>query len=135
MIPFIESKYRCKKDDRTFVGHSYGGLFGFYVLFNHPEVFKRYVMISPALLWDNELILKQEKEFSEKHESLDKIVYTTIGSLEGPFMIDPWKRLVASIKEHNYKGLQFKDGIAEGETHYTIIPFIVTHGLKSVFAK
>ena len=135
LIPFIESKYRCKENDRTFVGHSYGGLFGFYVLFNHPEVFNRYVMISPALLWDNQLILKQENEFSEKHESLDKVVYTTIGSLEGPFMIDPWKRLVASIKEHNYKGLQLKDEIAEGETHYTIIPFIVTHGLKSVFSK
>ena len=92
-------------------------------------------MISPALLWDNELILKQEKEFSLKHESLDAVVYTTVGSLEGPFMVDPWKRLVASIKEHNYKGLQLKDEIAEGETHYTIIPFIVTHGLKSVFAE
>ena len=135
LIPFVESKYRCKKNDRTFVGHSYGGLFGFYVLFTQPDIFNRYVMISPVLLWDNEYILKTESKFAEKHYSLKAIVYTAIGSQEGPLMIDPWNRLIDSMKEHNYSGLAMKEEIAEDETHYTIIPFFVTHGLKYVFSK
>ena len=135
LIPFVESKFRCQKNDRTFIGHSYGGLFGFYVLFNHPEIFNRYVMISPVLLWDNELILQQENEFFKNHKSLNAIVYTTVGSLEGDFMLKPWERLVESIKVHQYDGLIFKNRVALDESHYTIIPYIVTHGLTSVFKK
>jgi predicted alpha/beta superfamily hydrolase len=135
LIPFIESKFRCKKDDRTIEGHSYGGLFGFYVLFNKPEIFNRYVMISPAVLWDNELILKQEEDFAKKHKSLNAVVYTTVGSLEDRFMIDPWKKLISAIKSHDYNGLTLNAEISGNENHYTIIPYFVTHGLTSVYKK
>ena len=31
----------------TFIGHSYGGLFGAHVLLTEPELFKRYVIVIP----------------------------------------------------------------------------------------
>jgi predicted alpha/beta superfamily hydrolase len=133
LIPFVESKFRCIKNDRTLVGHSYGGLFSFYTLFTQPEVFNRYVIISPAVFWDNELIQKKEKEYFAENKTLDAVVYTVVGSAESSYMIEPWKRLTESIHKHNYDGLRFINKIAEGETHYTIMPFIVTHGLISVF--
>ncbi len=135
LIKQIESKYRCNPNDRTIVGHSLGGLFGFYVLFTNPELFQNYVLISPALNWDKEFILKLEEKFSLSHKTLLAKIYTTVGSLEGSIMIQPWQRLVDSIKKHNYSGLSIEVGVSEKETHYTIIPYIATHGLKSVFAK
>jgi uncharacterized protein len=133
LIPFVESKFRCLKNDRTLVGHSYGGLFSFYTLFTKPEVFNRYVIISPAVFWDNEFIQKKEKKYFTGNKSLNAVVYTVVGSAESSYMIEPWKRLTESIQNHNYSGLRFVNKIAEGETHYTIMPYLVTHGLISVF--
>jgi len=133
LIPFVDSKFRIMKNDKTIVGHSYGGLFCFYTLFTQPSIFNRYVIISPAVLWDNELILKMENEFAKNNSSINAVVYTTVGGREEDFFINPWKKLVASIKSHNYSNFRFIEKISEGETHYSIMPQIVTTGLISVF--
>lgn len=133
LIPYVESNYRFSPGDRTIEGHSLGGLFVFYSLFKEPSLFKRYIAISPALLWDNGLLLKQEEKFSKDHNSLASIIYTAVGSLESELFKGPWKQLISNLKSRGYDGVKLKSEIAEGETHYTIIPYIVTHGLKSVF--
>ena len=133
LIPFVESKYRFKPGDRTLAGHSLGGLFVFYSLFQDPKLFSKYVAVSPALLWDDEFVLKQEEKFSENHKSLNADVYTAVGSNEDGTIVSPWKRFISKMKEKNYTGLNLKTEIGENETHYTIIPYIITHGLKSVF--
>ena len=135
LMPQVESNYRITSGDRTLEGHSLGGLFVFYSLFKEPGLFKRYIAISPALLWDNGLLLKQEENFSKDHKSLKTIIYTAVGSLESNSFISPWKQLTGNIKSRGYEGMKLKTEIADGETHYTIIPYIVTHGLKSVFSE
>lgn len=134
LIPFVESKYRFKPDDRTLAGHSLGGLFVFYSLFYNPELFNRFVAVSPALLWDHNYILNQEEEFSKKNKSLNAVVYSAVGSKEDETIIAPWKQFISKMEEKNYTGLNLKTEIAKDETHYTIIPYIITHGLKSVFS-
>jgi predicted alpha/beta superfamily hydrolase len=52
LIPFIDSKYPTIPGDRTYAGHSFGGLFGSYTLFTHPDTFRRYVIGSPSLSWE-----------------------------------------------------------------------------------
>lgn len=135
LIPFVESKYRFTSADRTLVGHSLGGLFVFYSLFQQPELFKRYIAISPALSWDGGFVLKQESNFFENKKSLNVIIYTAVGSMESEAFITPWNHLINKMQERNYEGLNLKTEIAESETHYSIIPFVVTHGLRSVFAE
>ncbi len=135
LIPYVESNYRFSPGDRTLEGHSLGGLFVFYSLFKEPGLFKRYIAISPALLWDDELLIKDEEKFSKEHKSLESIIYTAVGSLEGEFIKRLWKQLISNMNSRGYDGMKLKSEIAEGETHYTIIPYIVTHGLKSVFSE
>ena len=135
LIPFVKSNYRIDEKDKTLVGHSLGALFAFYFLFTEPNLFNRYVIISPALFWDNEYLLKLEDSFYEKNKTLNATVYTTVGSLEDSIFINPWQKLVDKIKLHNYNGLKLIAKISENETHYTIIPYISTHGLISVFKK
>lgn len=134
LIPLAESKYRINSADRTLAGHSLGGLFIFYSLFKKPELFKRYIAISPALEWDGGFVQKQESNFFENGKTLNAIIYTAVGSMEDDRLIAPWKKLISKLKEHNYGGLELRTEIGSNETHYSIIPYIVTHGLKSVFA-
>lgn len=135
LIPYVESNYRFSPGDRTLEGHSLGGLFVFYSLFKEPGLFKRYIAISPALLWDGGLLLKQEENFFENHKSLKSIIYTAVGSRENDSFTAPWKQLISNLKSRGYDSMKLQTEIAEGETHYTIIPYIVTHGLKSVFSE
>lgn len=133
LIPFVESKYRFTPGDRTLIGHSLGGLFVSYSLFERTELFNRYVLISPVLFWDNNFMLKKEKEFFEKGGSLNVKVYSSVGSLEQSEFLESWKSFFDSLMLHNYEGLKLKTEIAENETHYTIIPHLVTRGLINVF--
>jgi hypothetical protein len=133
LIPAIETKYRTDRNDKTLVGHSYGGLFCFYTLFSDPMLFNRYVILSPALLWDNDFVLREENDFSKLHKSLNVRIYTAVGSLEPDYILTEWQKLISAILSRNYSGLSLKDEILPNETHYTMIPFMSTHGLKYVF--
>lgn len=135
LIPFADSNYRIEQNERTLIGHSLGGLFASYVLFNQTELFSRYVMISPALTWDDNIILKQEENFFEANKTLPVKIYTAVGSLEHEELLETWEKFISSLENRNYEGLKMKTEIAEGETHYTIIPYLVTHGLKYVFSE
>ena len=71
LIPFIDSKFKTKKDDRTLMGSSLGGLFTLYTLFNDPTVFKNYVLTSPAIQWDNGIINSYMEKYSENNSGSD----------------------------------------------------------------
>lgn len=133
LIPFVESRYNIISGDRTLIGHSLGGLFVTYSLLKNPDAFLRYVMISPALFWDDNYILKMESGLYKTGKSLNIIIYTSVGSLESDIFKTPWTDFVDSLKSRNYSGLRLIPEIADNETHYTIIPHLVTRGLISVF--
>ncbi len=70
MIPFIDQPYRTIPGDRTIVGHSIGGFFGSYVLFQHPQLFAKYLIVSPSLRYTNDMIFQYEAEFARTHKAL-----------------------------------------------------------------
>ena len=49
IIPIIEKQVRVKKDSRTLLGHSLGGLLGSYLLLNHSKIFDNYIISSPSM--------------------------------------------------------------------------------------
>ena len=54
LIPYVESHYPAN-GVRSIHGHSYGGLFLFYVLMNDPGLFGGYVVLDPAMGWDKHM--------------------------------------------------------------------------------
>lgn len=100
-FPHIEVNYRVKPNDRTYVGHSLGGLFGAYVLLNKPEVFSGYVLSSPSVWFnDNYILSLKEKKSGSKTK-----VYLSVGNLEKPEfgeredMLMGAKRLAEKLKK------------------------------------
>ena len=57
--PYIEQHFDINKEKQYFFGHSFGGLFGLYVLFHQPDLFQYYTLASPSLWWGNGSFLPQ----------------------------------------------------------------------------
>lgn len=114
IIPFIESKYRVKKDDRTLMGSSFGGLFTLYTLFTETKLFNRYILTSPALTWDNGIIYKYEKDYAENNSKLSARVYMAVGGYED---VNTFQKFADIIKNQNFEGLKFQTKVVDGMGH------------------
>src|SRR5262249_28879323 len=66
--PLIEKKYPIDRRQQTLFGHSFGGHFALYVLFNRPGTFQNYIAASPSIWWNDRSILEDEKRFLEKQK-------------------------------------------------------------------
>lgn len=47
--------------EQSLFGHSFGGVFTLYALFNHPDAFQRYIAASPSLWWGKGEWITQDK--------------------------------------------------------------------------
>jgi predicted alpha/beta superfamily hydrolase len=137
LIPFIDSAYRTVPGDRGLWGHSYGGLFGAYVLTHEPDLFQKYAIGSPALWWDNEAGLKWEAEYAATHTELPARVYMYIGELEdGNVMKRPARRFWEALKARRYTGLDLADFVAvPDEIHSSVLLVSMEHALRSLYAR
>lgn len=133
LMPLVDSVYRTKKGESVFTGYSLGGLFGAYVLFNDPALFKRYILISPSFWWDKAIALSWEETYAASHKNLDARVFISLGSEEYPFMKaeDMYKKLLA----RNYPSLIINYESIPNESHFTTFQAAFVKGIKKVFYK
>ncbi len=59
--PWLADRYPTAAGQATHFGHSLGGLFGAYTLLTAPSTFDRYIVSSPSLWWDDEVIFDIER--------------------------------------------------------------------------
>jgi len=124
IIPLIDSVYPTS-GDRSIEGVSLGALFVAYAMFEEPDLFTRYAMISPSLWypWGREkgIILAREPEFAKQHPTFQKTVYVNVGSEENSSMIAvAWqfvRQLCSSISNGYYKGLDLGAETIAGMPH------------------
>ena len=58
--PWVVDRYDIDHENATYFGHSFGGLFGTYVLLTAPAEFRRYIIGSPSLWWDHGVMFRYE---------------------------------------------------------------------------
>jgi predicted alpha/beta superfamily hydrolase len=133
LFSVINKNYRTNPDSIALGGHSAGGLLNSYILFKQPELFKNYIIGSPMVIWDNEIILKLETEYFSKHKELNCNVYMYHGSLEDKDFANAIDEFIKNIKTHNYQGLRLITRVFEGETHMSVPSVAITNGLKILF--
>ncbi|OFZ37931.1 MAG: esterase [Bacteroidetes bacterium RIFCSPHIGHO2_02_FULL_44_7] len=78
--PLIEKTYPADGTS-TLIGQSLGGLVATEILLKHPDLFNRYMIVSPSLWWDNESLLK----FPLPEQLQTKEIYIAVGK-EGEVM-------------------------------------------------
>jgi len=79
LFPLIEGNYRTRPD-RSYLGLSFGGLFGAYDLLSTDRLFQQYILVSSAFPWNYDEILRTEESFSQKSTALEATVYSAIGT-------------------------------------------------------
>ena len=132
--PFIISRYRAT-GDTTLVGYSFGGVFALHALFAGNDIADRYVVGSPSIEWDGEVLFDEENAYAKAHADLAKVVYLSVGGLEGNATIPNCYLMYERLISRDYPGLTVQIEILDDETHMTAINATVMRGLRSVFAK
>nr|WP_227713094.1 alpha/beta hydrolase-fold protein [Moraxella sp. K127] len=61
LAPMLDKEFGINPNHRTLIGHSYGGLFGLYLLMARSESFDNYVIVSPSIWWNDKSILAHQK--------------------------------------------------------------------------
>jgi hypothetical protein len=131
VIPFIDTTYRSDPNTRIGHGHSFGGLFMLYTLFNKPDTFHRYIAASPSIWWDDKIILKHEQAYADTHNDLPTILHLIAGTDELGILTDA-AALVAKLKSRNYLGLDLQYEFMEGEIHSSIVARTFVNGLRTL---
>lgn len=132
LLPTIDRTYRTRPY-RVLIGHSLGGLFGLYALLNRPEVFNGYLLISPSLWWDDQVLVRAAQPFFAAHQDLHADLYMTMGS-EGQAMLGGAWKLAALLEESKLPNLRWQFKRSPEEDHGTI-PYMSTYeGLQAIFA-
>jgi predicted alpha/beta superfamily hydrolase len=79
LFTYIDDNYRTKPY-RIIMGHSLGGMFAIYTLFNHPDMYGAYIAVSPYMMYNRELVLNNAKLKLAEIKELNKYLYIALGN-------------------------------------------------------
>jgi len=123
--PFIEKEYKVN-DSKMIIGQSLGGLLATEILMKKPELFNKYVIISPSLWWDNGSLLKHNPGMLSESFSQTTGIYIGVGK-EGlspgktPHVMEVDANLLAEkLKAGKSKTVQVHFDYLLDEDHATI---------------
>ena len=117
LITKVEKDYRVApvREQRSIIGHSLGGLCGAYAFAKHNEVFGSYLLLSPSLIYDDEIILQYEQQMRDSIKSRRQVVYFGVGGTE-PNMVPPIELLYNRLNK-NYSNVKTELYINAGKGH------------------
>lgn len=133
VIPLIQKNYRVDHKNKIFVGHSYGGLLGTYILFKKPELFTHYIIGSPSLWYDNGVMFNMEAEYAKSNKKLPVNVSMYVGSLENDYnpMVDDLLKMEKQLRSRHYSGLNLRVEVIKDENHHSVFPGLLSRGLMA----
>lgn len=109
---------------RTLIGQSLGGLLATEVLLTDPQLFDRYIIVSPSLWWNRGSLLASAAETLRGSPGWKKPrpveVYIVVGK-EGEQMENDAARLAELLKAASIPGLTVDFRCMPDETHATIL--------------
>lgn len=126
VIPYVEANYRTAPD-RMLIGQSLGGLFAAEVLLKRPELFQRYLIVSPSVWWDGGSLLNVEPAFVRDPSQAPQQVYIAVGA-EGKVMMNGAKKLAALAKKSAKTRVGF--GYLKDHDHANILHRAVLDGVR-----
>lgn len=128
----IASSYRCDPGNATLTGGSLSGLFTLYTFFHEPGLFNHYIVGSPNLEYDNELIFKYEKAFAQQNHSIKGKIFIHTGEYEPVIYFN---KFINQLKASKYKGLDVESLVVEKMSHVSEVAYGVERGLQFIFSE
>ena len=132
LIPQIEKSYRTQPY-RVLAGHSLGGLFAIHAMISRPELFNSYVAVSPALQWDNQVVVKRAEDFFKARKEWEGTLFMSIGREPGPIE-DGYFQLKQVLEKNQTKGFEWEAKQLDDEDHGSVVMPSHYLGMRKVFA-
>lgn len=140
LIPLIDARYRTEPADRAIMGFSLGGDFTLYAFGSQPELFNRYMSVSPGNLASplifslfRDILRGDNEEFHTRLAGRNVRLMLSAGSREVQ-IVPKLTGFGEDLKAVNYEGLEVTVTIFEGETHGSILPIALIHGMQTIFS-
>jgi predicted alpha/beta superfamily hydrolase len=133
--PYVESRFKVNAS-KTIIGQSLGGLLATEVLFTKPELFNRYIIVSPSLWWDNGSLLNRDPAVLKAGFSKKTLVYISVGKEglvpgDNPRVMEVDANLLADkIKGTKSKNVDVYFDYLPNEDHGTILHQAVSNALR-----
>jgi predicted alpha/beta superfamily hydrolase len=132
LIPFVENNYRTNKFSILY-GHSVGGLFTMYTLFNYPDLFTAYIAGSPWFQNNDQYWLKNIEQMAKQKKLDQKFLFMTVGKEELELTLDTYKELEQWMNTQSFEGLTWKSAWVEGD-HGSMVGRNIYDGLLFIFS-
>ncbi|MDZ7723048.1 MAG: alpha/beta hydrolase-fold protein [candidate division KSB1 bacterium] len=133
VIPYMQSEYRVDAKDRALAGSSMGGLFVLYAMYEKPNLFKRYIAISPAAGWDNRYLFDRDDRYAATHKTLQVRLFLSYGTDEYEPFREPIIALQKKLATRNYDEFALLNFAIEGERHSGVKSEGYSRGLRWIF--
>lgn len=123
--PYIDKKYKTNSS-KTIIGQSLGGLLATEILFKKPNLFSKYIIISPSLWWDNASLLNLspailQESFSQKIDIYIGVGKEGLAPTDTPHVMEVEANLLAEkIKNTKSKNVTMYFDYLPQEDHATI---------------
>ena len=132
LFPILNRKI-TNQLDRSFIGHSFSGLFSLYASLQKEKLFNRYFAISPSI-WANYYELgKIEQKYSDSIKTLNGQIFLYAGSLE---MLNKVLSSCAdyynTLLSRKYEGLTVSFVRIKNANHFSILEPAVANIFKSI---
>jgi predicted alpha/beta superfamily hydrolase len=133
LMDSLHAKYRITSSGHTYVGHSYGGLFGAFIISEQPNLFSNYLLISPSFWYDDRLMIRRVREKDELGLVAATRIYLAVGDHEnqtGRPMVDELRLYARALDEKHDPALDVTVRVFTNETHASIYPAALSAGLR-----
>jgi predicted alpha/beta superfamily hydrolase len=131
LIPEINKRYRVTPY-KILAGHSLGGMFTVHTMVTKPDLFNSYIAVSPALQWDNQLVIKRAEEFFKNRKEFDATFFMTIANEPGP-LEDAFHQFKQLLAKNQTTGFVWDAQEMQDEDHGTVVLRSHYFGLRKVY--
>ncbi|WP_420415525.1 alpha/beta hydrolase [Roseibium sp.] len=113
LIPFVETNYRADPSQRTPAGHSFGGLFATWVLFENPGLFRNFIISSPSLWLNKKAMIHLERRYASEHNDQTQFL--------------------ANLRSRNFPSLKVRDNMIADIDHTLAFPINFTRAVRWLY--
>jgi len=129
LFPFIDTHYSTIATDRAIAGFSVGGQFVLYTLWSKPELFNRYIAISPSTPVEfNDVLAGSDDAFRSNLSEHKLRLFIATGSNEFSIIGD-------RLREQNFEGLTLTTLEVENATHKAMLHSSLPQAILSQCSK
>ncbi len=142
IVSFMEEQFGVG-EDRVLIGKSMSGLAAVHALMTRPDLFNRYIIISPAIWWDDWLyarderyVMRQAKQVATQEYNRETRAYLAVGEAEDSFgLVTDMYVLANTLRMQRKENLKVHMDVLPDELHEGVFPGAFMKGIVGIYAE